>query len=161
MNNKLLLPHKFKIIGWIILALAMVIGLAPLCLSNDIAGIKANVFSIFPTIAIAGKNSDRWFSIINVDITLTLICALFIIGAFFVGFAKTKKEDEFISSLRLNALSWAVVVNYALLFIAVLFVYGLVFLNVLMFNMFTIFIIFILRFHYLLYKYSKKEPLEK
>jgi hypothetical protein len=69
-----------------------------------------------------------------------------------VGFSKEKIEDEYIASIRMNALVWAVFVNYSLLIVAFIFIYDLSFLNVMAYNMFTVLLLFIIRFHYLLFK---------
>jgi uncharacterized membrane protein len=78
-----------------------------------------------------------------------------------VGFSKEKNEDEFITNLRQSSLYWAVIVNYILLLFAFVFLYGIAFLNVMLYNMFTILIIFIVRFNYVLYRTSKWKPDEK
>ena len=72
-----------------------------------------------------------------------------------------KNEDEYIAGLRLSSLLWAVCVSYLLLLIAFVLVYGTPFLNVMVYNMFTVLIIFIIRFNYLLHKNSKIVPDEK
>ena len=79
-----------------------------------------------------------------------------IVGGVFIMFSKEKNEDEFIVFLRLNALSWAVLTNCAILLFAVVFVYDFPFFWVLVGNMFTIPIIFIFRFYWLLHSISKK-----
>ena len=86
---------------------------------------------------------------------------LFIIGALLVGFSKEKQEDEYIAEVRLNALLWAVLVNYCLLLAAFVFVYGLSFLTVMIYNMFTVLILFIARFHIALYRNAKNISDEK
>ena len=86
---------------------------------------------------------------------------LFIIGAMLVSFSKEKNEDEYIAGLRLSSLLWAVFVSYVLLLAAFLLVYGSPFLDVMVYNMFTILIIFITRFNYLMYKNSKTATDEK
>jgi hypothetical protein len=78
-----------------------------------------------------------------------------------VGFSKEKNEDEFIANLRLSSLLWAVLVNYGLLLLAFVFVYGFPFLNVMVYNMFTVLIIFIARFNYILHRNSNYKPDEK
>jgi hypothetical protein len=80
---------------------------------------------------------------------------LFLGGAMLVAFSKEKTEDEFIVNIRLTSLLWALLVNNILLLIAFVFIYGTTFFSVMVYNMFTVLIIFILRFNYLLYKNSK------
>jgi hypothetical protein len=54
-----------------------------------------------------------------------------------------------------------VLLNYVLLIICFVFVYGFSFLNVMIYNMFTVLILFIIRFNYILYRSSKEMPNEK
>ncbi len=158
MKHKLLLPNKFKIIGWCILIPSIILGIILSFTGFEANWTSAKVFAIFND-EIFGKS--QFFSFIKTDITNTAVGILFIIGAIFVGFSKEKKEDEFITKLRLSSLLWAVWVSYLLLFLAFLFVYGTAFLNVMIYNMFTILIIFIVRFNYILYKNSKTVADEK
>ena len=149
MTKKLLLPHWCKRIGWFVLIPATILGTILTVNGNSTNGLHTKVFALF---------SDRPFeqshtlSIIDTDITYTIVGVLFIIGALLVGFSKEKQEDEFIAELRLSSLLWAVWVNYGLLLLAFLFIYGLSFLSVTVYNMFTVLIIFIVRFNYILYK---------
>ena len=69
---------------------------------------------------------------------------LFTIGALFVGFSKQKNEDEYIASVRHDSLLWATYVNYMLLILSMLFIYDAGFFTVMVYNMFTVLIIFLL-----------------
>lgn len=158
MSTKLLLPNRYKKIGWFILIPATISGLALAYNEFGVDWLWAKVF------AIANDGSDlhyKYFSIRYSNITNTVIGSLFIIGAMLVSFSKEKNEDEFIAELRLSSLLWAVCVSYILLLIAFLLVYGSPFLDVMVYNMFTVLIIFIIRFNYLLYKNSKTVSDEK
>lgn len=131
MDTKLLLPHRSKGFGIIIAVLGIILSIL----------------------------SDRFdFSLIigNTDMALTISCSLMIIGGMLIAFAKEKVEDEFISKLRLTSLLWAIFINYILLLIGILTIYGLDFLDVLFYNMFTPLVIFIIRFNFLYYKYSRE-----
>jgi len=76
---------------------------------------------------------------------------LLITGALLIAFSKEKSEDEFIAKIRLESLVWATYVNYAILILAIMFVYEMTFLWVLVFNMFTLLIFFLIRFNWALY----------
>ena len=159
MSNKLLLPNKFKLIGWCLLIPAIILGLVIIFKEDwEYFPIRTKVFAIFNE-EIMGESQS--FSFIETNITVTIVGVLFIIGAMFVGFSKEKREDEFIAKLRLSSLLWAVWVNYTLLFLSFLFVYGASFFTVMMYNMFTVLIIFIVRFNFILYKNSKAVSDEK
>lgn len=158
MSKQLLLPNRFKKIGWIILIPATIAGVILAYNEFGSAWLWANVFSIAND---GTLEHYRYFSFAKTNITNTVIGALFIIGAMLVSFSKEKNEDEYISELRLSSLLWAVCVSYLLLLIAFLLVYGTPFLDVMVYNMFTILIIFITRFNYLMYKNAKTAADEK
>ncbi|MEO6583075.1 MAG: hypothetical protein ABIO05_02055 [Ferruginibacter sp.] len=158
MSIKLLLPNKFKLIGWCLLIPATILGIYLHVTGFENFPINTKTFAIYNQ-EFLGKSQA--FSLIKTNITITIVGLAFIIGAMFVGFAKEKREDEFIAKVRLSSLLWAVWVNYILLFLSFLLVYGLAFLDVMMYNMFTVLIIFIVRFNYILYKNSKAVSDEK
>lgn len=158
MMNNLLLPHKYKKLGWIILVPVTILGMILIFSDFEALAIQAKVFAILNDEFLGKKES---FSIIQTNITNTIIGILFIVGALLVSFSKEKVEDEFIAKLRQTSLLWAVLVNYILLLFAFMFIYGSAFFNVMLYNMFTILIIFIIRFNYVMYRNSKSELSEK
>lgn len=158
MINKILLPHQFKRAGWIILVPAVIAGLLFTFTSFENLSLNAKVFAFYQSGIFEDNHA---FSFITTNILNTIIGIVFIIGAMFVAFSKEKKEDEFISELRLSSLAWAVYVNYLLLLVCFAFIYGVAFLTIMVYNMFTVLIIFIARFNYILYKSSKAVVNEK
>ena len=158
MSNKLLLPNKYKLIGWYLLIPTTILGVFLSFTEFESLQINTKVFAIFSDQVF---RESKFFSFIETNITSTIIGVIFIIGAMLVGFSKEKREDEFIEKLRLSSLLWAVWVNYILLFLSLIFIYGTAFLTVMIYNMFTVLIIFIIRFNYILYKNSKAVSDEK
>ena len=67
-----------------------------------------------------------------------------------------KTEDEFISRLRLESLVWATYVNYIILALSIIFIYDEVFFWVMILNMFTILLFFLLRFNWILSRTKKQ-----
>ena len=150
MSHSLLLPNRYKKIGWCLFIPMFVAGLLVFATNYEANWLQGKVFTICSGF-FGDKNAPRkWF--IETNLTNTLLGILFITGALLVGFSKEKNEDEYIARLRLNALLWAVLVNYILLLIAFILVYDLPFFTVMTFNMFTVLLLFIFRFHYLLYR---------
>jgi len=78
-----------------------------------------------------------------------------IISGLMVAFSKEKDEDEFISSIRLSSLVWATYWNYAILLVALILVYDLTFYWVMLFNMFTILVLFIVKFNWSIWRSRK------
>ncbi|HET8574122.1 MAG TPA: hypothetical protein VFL76_09645 [Edaphocola sp.] len=156
MFMKLLLPHRWKNIGWTVLGVGVLLSVAPFLFHTDL-NLTAPVFAMVHD-PVLGKTG--YFSVVRTDISFTLTGVLFLTGALLVAFSKEKNEDEYISSLRLSSLLWAVLVNYLLLLFAFLFIYGIDFLMVMTYNMFTVLLIFIIRFNYVMLR-NKSLPHEK
>ncbi len=146
MKSSVLLPPKYKWIGIIVLVPSLVLGI--------LVRFKEFTFS-FLTLKDRGNPlvSEKGFNL-EEDINFTDEIALtgIIIALLFIAFAREKQEDEFIGKLRLESLQWAVVVNYILLIIATWLVHGFSYIDVMMYNMLTILIFFIIRFHLVLFR---------
>lgn len=154
MKTNFLLPHRYKAVGWILLVLGIVLGLLYMIKGDDMAFFDAHVFALVKDTSFL-KDEKVYFSMVENNI-LDEISGLFIIlGSLMVAFSKEKQEDEFISKIRMESLLWATYVNYAILMIAILFIYDMLFFWVLVFNMFTILLFFLIRFHWALRKTKK------
>ena len=163
MTQALLLPHRYKKIGWMILIPATIMGIILIIGDFETQWFSTRVFAIFSDEIKSGQfvEGGKVFSFIHTNITNTVVGVLFLLGAMLTAFSREKQEDEYIEKLRLSSLLWAVWVNYLLLLLAFIFVYGFAFLNVMIYNMFTILIIFIARFNYILYQNRKGVADEK
>lgn len=143
-----LLPHWAKVPGLVLFIVSGLLGLIQSISGYELPALKCTVFS-FVNSELLGKTS--YFSWTQANITATLLGVLFIVGGMMAGFSKEKEEDEFTQSLRLSAMTWAVWINYSILLLAFLLVYGLDFLSVMVYNMFTILLFFNVRYYYQLY----------
>lgn len=151
MQSCFLFPHRYKAIGWVLFAVGAVLGLlawhfelAPSWLTFRL---PAFVFP-HPT-----PGPDGIFTPHNYLPELSGV--LCITGALLAACSRERYEDEFIMRLRLDALLWAVFVNYGLLMLALLLTYDMLFLNVMVYSMFTPLVLFLLRFHYVLLRASR------
>lgn len=152
-----LLPHSMKRIGWFLLVPALIAGSYYMFLGHEnLAEIQLTVFGLFGDGLNFGKEGVtnwRWSSI---ELIPNVSGVLLLIGGLLVVFSKEKKEDEFISQLRLSSLQFAVLINYLLLLICFFLIHGFSFLDVMVYNMFTVIFLYIIRFQYLLHNYSIK-----
>jgi len=155
MKTKLLFPNQFKSIGWFLLVPSTILGILVIFYDFQLKFLDLNVFAIYSggIDFLGGSTTILGFEKNN--ITDEIIGIMFLIGALFVAFSKEKQEDEFIAKTRLESLVWATYINYVILILCILFFYNIGFLLVMIFNMFTILILFIIRFHYILYKTNK------
>ncbi|NDV45939.1 hypothetical protein D0T49_02615 [Paludibacter sp. 221] len=78
-----------------------------------------------------------------------------IVSLIFIAFSKEKDEDEYINQIRANSLVWALLVNYTILILEIIFIYGIPFLYVLNINLFSILILYIIKFNIALYSFRK------
>lgn len=155
MKTHYLLPNHYKTLGWILFFIGLLLGvlLYSNLLETDV--LTVNVLSVYNDNLL--NDNASFFKIIKNGILDELAALLIITGGLVTGFSKEKIEDEFISKLRMDSLVWALIVNYLILIIAIIFVYDFTFFNVLVFNMFTPLIFYILRFHFLKLKSVRYE----
>lgn len=136
-----LLPNKARKLGWFILLPVLLFGIFVMYWNFEIPGFEV----IIPY-------SDTLFSSEPAPNNLTdeLAAILFLVALILIAFSEERDEDEFVSKIRLESLQWSVYINYGLLAMAILFIYDSDFFQVLIYNMYTILIFFILRFNYVL-----------
>lgn len=156
MKTHYLLPHKYKPLGWILFILGIVFGLYFIFGNIKTEPLEIKVLSLFHNLN-AGSTEFKYFEIIENGIAFEITMLAIIIGGLIIGFSKEKTEDEFISKLRNESLVWAIVFNYFILILGILFVYDFSFLDVLLFNMFTPLLFFIIRFNFLKHKSGSDE----
>lgn len=159
MKSMKLLPYRYKIIGWVILVPSLLAGLLMLLGIDNFASFT---FSGKTFAFVSGDlmKDNQYFQVISTDLKATLAGTLITAGALLVAFSREKVEDEFIAALRLSSFQWAVLVSYTILFFCFLFVFGIPFFTVMSLNMFTVILLFIIRFNFLLYR-NKKHIHEK
>lgn len=156
MKTSYLLPHKYKSLGWVLFVLGLIIGGVVVFGGYDFDILKVNVISIYDEGGFLG-GTKGFFNIIENSILDELAGLSLIIGGLLVGFTKEKVEDEFIYKLRNDSLVWAIIFNYIVLAITIIFVYDFSFFHVLVFNMFTPLLFFVFRFNFLKFKSSSDE----
>lgn len=161
MKSRFLFPHYFRLIGWLLVVPGFVLGYLVVFQSYEIAGFVLQLRSKGTLFTPAFENFTN-------ELALTMVIA----GLLFVAFARLRHEDELTANLRLNALYWAILVNYIWygVFIAFALLNSVAKMEVLgnaidwltgnmkfiIYNLFMPLVIFIARFNYLAYK-SKAE----
>jgi len=148
MKNNFLFPNKVKHLGAIVFATMVILGICTLIFRWEPATFNLQTFAILSN----NLGSENHFSIVENNLWNEFLASGVIIGAFLYGFSKEKVEDELIAAIRIRSLVWATYINYGILLLAILFVYEFSFFNVLVFNMFTLLIFFILRFNWELFR---------
>lgn len=139
-----LFPHSFQRIGYVLLVPFLALGIAHMFFEFNPSWLDFKMTLKGPLEFSASQNFTD--ELASVGLIISLI---------FIAFSKESIEDEAIQFFRLEALQWAVYANYLVLIISILAVYGTTFFQVMTYNMFTVLIIFILRFRYVLFQYNK------
>lgn len=147
MKNVFLFPHRFKVIGLAMLLPAILFAMYVFIHEYEFAFLDWNV----PWLGNA--KASFWSKGRKDNFTNELAMIWLLVSLVFTAFSKTKGEDEYIQKIRHDSLLWSLYVNYGLLFLAIILFYDFDFFNVMLFNMYTPLIIFIIRFQYY---YSKR-----
>ena len=156
MKTNFLFPHKFRLIGWILLIPSVVLGYMVIFNDFEFSFLNIKVMSLLPTgfdatPGITPVTSPLW-EIINNNFTQELAGILFIVSAIFVAFSKEKKEDEYIAKIRLESLLWATYVTFVIHILCLLFFYDFTYFRSMIINMFTLLIVFIVRYNFIIYR---------
>ncbi len=157
MNTNYLLPNKYKLLGWVLFIAGLIAGTFMLIYGIDDQILSTKVLTIYNGDSLFTSSDAGWFKIIENGILDELVSIAIIVGGLLVGFTKEKEEDEFIYKLRTESLVWAIIFNYVILLFTIVFIYDMTFFTVLIFNMFTPLLFFIIRFNFLKLKSDSHE----
>lgn len=164
MKTRFLFPAFFRIIGCIMALPGFVLGYLVVYQDFEMPGLRLHIRKESTLLLPAYENFTN-------ELALTLVIA----GLMFIAFSKVKKEDEMTGRLRLNALYWAIPVNY--LWYGAFIIMSVINLGLksaaiktilqlfndrgeyLVFNFFVPLLIFIARFYYLLYRNQSGHPI--
>jgi hypothetical protein len=153
MKTNFLFPNSFKKIGWILFIPSLIIGSLLLFIGFDFDN-----YLVVKTFAIVNDrlfNQSIYLNFIENGILDEIITVIAIISGIFVGFSKTKNEDEYISKIRYESLIWATYFNFGLLIFTTFFIYGFPYFYILIANIFAMLLFFIIRFNYKIYQLNK------
>jgi len=154
MGSNYLLPHKYKIFGWVLSIIGICVGFFLLLNQYESEFFSLKVLAIYSD-PLFGK--VNFFKIIENSIFDELAIIIIVIGGLIIGFSKEKVEDEYIYKLRTESLVWALIINYIILIFFTIFIYGMSYFHILIFNMFTPLLFFIIRFNFLKLKSRSHE----
>ena len=140
MQKEWLLPYGFKWVGWLLLAIAVPVGIWAAAIGfnyQNVAWLQGLELAKEP--------------LINNHIILWLW-----LGTIFVACSREKIEDEMISRIRLNALLVALYIQAACLIVATFVFTGLDFLNIMVYNLVAYPLIFVGSYRVMLWRTRKE-----
>ena len=163
MNTKLLFPHRYKKVGWLLLVpglLLTIVSLIAMLFPNDSWTVKHLNFlgeSMLTTKwiyisdfhKVLPLQTDFGFS--GEDLMNEIIMTFVTIGFLLVAFSKEKQEDEYIATVRAESLIWGFYVNIIYFLIGIWLVYGGDFWTFLYWSLVIPPVVFLVRFHWFIY----------
>lgn len=152
MKTRFLFPHSWRFPAVVLLIPSSFAAIWMLFANYEPDWLNWNLFVMHSDQVF--ENATR-FGFIQDNVGLELSGTIVLICLILLAFSADKTEDEFTLRLRYEALTWATLVNYSVIALSIWLIYGLSFLFVLIFNLFLILILFIMRFRYLIYKAGK------
>lgn len=156
MKKSMLLPYGFQKIGWAILIPTLLL-CAGLLVGYHVfeTDFDESARIIFGWLGLPVRTAGEWFS--DAAHWINNLCIFGVVaGGLLVGCSRERVEDEMIASIRLNALLVALWINYGVLLAAALLVYDLQFIDVMMYNLFTMLAIFVALFRFRLWRLRKE-----
>ena len=160
MKTNFLFPHKLRIIGWILLTPSVALGYMVLFKDFEFSFLNIKVLSLLPSSFSTATNASKLWCVINDNLTQEIAGILFIVSAMFVAFSRERNEDEYIAKIRLESLLWATYITFAIQILCLLFFYSFTFLTSMIVNIFTLLIVFIVRYNFVIYR-SKSQSNEE
>lgn len=153
MKKDLLLPHRFQKIGWIIFIPTLLLGILTIIWGQGTSGLVEMFAKIIeqgrmvPTaesISQIANGVEPWLNNVIIVGILT--------GSIFITCSRERVEDEMIGRIRLNALLLALYTNFTIVIIAALTVYELRFVDVMIYNLFTLPLLFLIIYKVMLWR---------
>jgi hypothetical protein len=141
MLTKILLPHKFQMIGWILFFPLAILLVLNGFYDYEINWLTWDNFRSGDILNTSNENFTNEISIVGTFLSL-----------FFIAFSKEKQEDEYIQKIRLDSLLIAFYVYGLLTVFGTLVFYSVGYLEFMGFNMFSIQLVFIIRFRWVMYR---------
>lgn len=159
MKTKFLLPHRFKRLGWILFVPALVLAAFQFFGNLEPEWLDWPVPKFFHRDIVLGQHEAPAQAFVEFEtnnVADELVSALLLVTCMLLVFGRERDEDEFVMKLRLESILWAALLNGLLVLAAILLTYDFAFFYVMVFNLFLLFLLFIARFHWVLYKFRKE-----
>jgi hypothetical protein len=138
MKNHFLFPPDFRLYGLILFVAGILLGIPNIFFDWEISWLSLNTE---PRDIFSGRQN------LTNELALTFV----LIGLLILCFSSLKLEDERTLYLRLRAYQWSFLVNFLIILVGNWLLYGEYFLYLMIFNLFTPLVVFLMRFYYLIY----------
>ncbi|MDR1846827.1 MAG: hypothetical protein LBR17_01755 [Bacteroidales bacterium] len=160
MKRSYLFPTYFQKIGWIITLPVLAWMLIQIIFGVDWDfDLKMPAFiSDNGVLGLGSENEDGTFlfTMAKTTFNATLFQVLLIVGVCFISFARRKDEDEYIGKIREQSLVWSMLVGYSIFILLTLFIYGLPYIYVILYDIDMFLLLFLCKFNYELWRLKRQ-----
>jgi hypothetical protein len=150
-NKSLLFPNKFKYLGWILFIPGIIFSIIRFYYGIKLSFLDLKLFAIY-----SSYFETKIFTVVENNLTEETAGVLILTGLLILIFTKEQDEDDTIQLIRLRSFMLSIFINTILLFIAMITVFGIAFIQVMTFNLISTPIIYLIIFKYSVYKYRRK-----
>ncbi|MCX7874561.1 MAG: hypothetical protein N2321_00180 [Melioribacteraceae bacterium] len=152
--QKYLLNYKLKFVGLVLLIPSFIIAFIRFYIGNKLEFFDTKVFAFYSYYL-----EKKFFVVIENHISEEIAGIFLLISLFLIAFSKEKNENELTSVTRAKSLILSFYFNFIFLLFSFAFTYGFAFMDMLLINIFSQFIFYILifRINLILSKFINKQ----
>ena len=138
--KNLLLPYHFKLMGIFLVITGIVLAVFYIWFDFNFT------FPVFAVISVFLET--KIFAVFRTNVADELTLLLLVTGFSLMVFSKEKHESEILNALRLRSLMKAILVNTVFLLFSIIFVFGGGFVAVLIFNLVSLQLFYLVFFYF-------------
>ncbi len=146
-----LLPRRFRFAGYVLTVFGILLSYVRFSVDLKLKPLNLKVFAFY-----SAYFEKKYFTIIENNFTEEAAMLFLLTGLMFIAFAKEKTENQLIRDLRLKALILAIYLDFMMIFLAVIFIYGLAFVQFLVLNLFLMIFLYVIISKYYFIRYQKE-----
>lgn len=154
MKTKYLLSRRWRWVGWILFAIGLLLGFYLFTDAEEPAWLDVKVPDILHQDSFLSKSpsADEGVPWIKNNLADEIALSFILLGVLILMLAKQKFEDEMIMKLRLESLLWAAIANALLMLLTIWLIYDFAFFNVMIVNIVLFYLLFVIRFYWVLWQ---------
>lgn len=154
MESKFLLSNKFKIPGWLLVISGFILTIIRFRYGIKPSFLDVKVFAFYSSFI-----ETKYFSVVENHFSEEIAGCLLILGFLLIVFSKEKEENDRVSQLRNESLTLGVLINSLFMILGMLFFFGFAYIEVMLFNVISLFVIYICVFKWKIYYSIRKTQL--
>lgn len=141
-----LLPRKFRIVGFAFTSIGISLAVLRFYFGIKPKFLETKVFAVY-----SRYFESSYLKVISNQISEELTALFLILGLLIICFSKEQNENEITNQIRLKSLVLAIYFNTGFILFSIVFIYGFIFINILVINLFSLLILYFVVFRILVF----------